>query len=163
MQIEPFNHIVEIRIAKIREVLCAKGKEYGSENDRLHNFKIAAKLDLRDISPEQALLGMWRKHLVSVLDLIDAASTGKIVGASAIDEKIGDSINYLILLEALMTERVESVAKDLAGRTFTFTPIKKREEVDLAENSLRKCHEESRERAKPTMRMEGYRYDDIPK
>lgn len=94
-----FDQIVDSRVRKIVSTLASKGEEYASE-DRLYNFKCAASIT--NTSPEQALLGMLSKHLVSVLDLI----SGKLENTGAmVNEKIGDSINYLILLEALLTER----------------------------------------------------------
>jgi len=45
---------------------------------------------------------MMVKHLVSVFDLIE----GRIpTSQEMIDEKIGDMINYLILLEAVLKEK----------------------------------------------------------
>jgi hypothetical protein len=47
---------------------------------------------------------MMAKHWVSVLDIIDKLVTNNYVSGELIDEKIGDSINYLILLEAMLIE-----------------------------------------------------------
>jgi hypothetical protein len=41
MLLEEFKYVLENRIAKIREVLAYKGKEY-TRDDRLSNFKKAA-------------------------------------------------------------------------------------------------------------------------
>lgn len=100
-----FDKLLERRTEKIQTTLLCKGGEYANGGDRLHNFKIAAKIDLKDCSPEEALLGMWRKNLVSILDLIDDASKRICPQEEFVDEKIGDTINYLILLEALLKER----------------------------------------------------------
>jgi hypothetical protein len=93
-----FNEILARRIQEIGRVLDSKAQEYAI-GDRLYNFKRAASI-LR-ITPGRALLGMFIKHLVSVMDLVD----GSIPNTKAMrDEKIGDAINYLILLEAILTE-----------------------------------------------------------
>lgn len=97
---EEFNEIVEYRINRIREVLQKKAKEYATE-DRLHNFKIAARI--LNTSPEKALLGMAMKHAVSVLDLIE----GRNLEQHIVDEKVGDLINYCILLEAMLLKGCE--------------------------------------------------------
>ena len=55
-------------------------------------------------SREKALIGMLAKHLVSVLDMVDSFGKEDLPTTSFIDEKIGDSINYLILLEAMLKE-----------------------------------------------------------
>lgn len=96
-----FEKILDTRIKAIRETLAGKAKEYASE-DRLYNFKRAAEID--QTTPEAALKGMWLKHVVSVLDLI----SGKLESSEKnINEKLGDSINYLILLEAVFKEKLE--------------------------------------------------------
>ena len=98
-----FNEVVCDRVAAIQAVLSAKAKEY-ARGDRLSNFKRAGEIG-RTI-PERALVGMLLKHLVSVLDYVDTLeSTGELDFTINFAEKIGDSINYLILLEALMIER----------------------------------------------------------
>jgi len=98
-----FNRIVEQRIDKIRDVLSNKAKEYSSDNDRFHNFKRAGEM-LR-IEPEQALIGMFAKHMVSIMDMVRDIARGEKQPIFMWDEKIGDAINYLILLEGLVTER----------------------------------------------------------
>jgi len=100
-----FNSILNNRILKTKTILQSKGAEYSSSIDRLHNFKVAAQMSSTGESPEQALWGMLRKHLVSVLGMVNAAGSVEI-SPHVIDEKIGDSINYLILLESLLRERL---------------------------------------------------------
>jgi len=103
-----FDAVVERRCDLIKSVLVNKAKEYASDVDRLHNFKVAAKLGRDETSPEQALWGMLRKHIVSVIDIIEDTAKGKYPPAAMRDEKIGDCINYLILLEALLIESESS-------------------------------------------------------
>jgi len=81
--------------------LQTKGGEYSTEGDRLGNFKTAAAL--QNCTPEQALAGMMAKHVVSIYDMIGANCAGPL---EMWDEKILDAINYLILLRALVSERV---------------------------------------------------------
>lgn len=99
-----FDTIVERRINKIKEVLSSKAKEYATESDRFHNFRVAGRI--HGCSPERALKGMMIKHEVSVLDLIDLCDTNPDnLTIEIVEEKIGDNINYLILLEGLLKER----------------------------------------------------------
>ena len=44
------------------------------------------------------------KHTVSVYDLIDDYKQGKAISKEMWAEKIGDSINYLLVLTALLEE-----------------------------------------------------------
>lgn len=97
-----FGNLLERRQELMTEVLAVKSEEYSSASDKLYNFKRAAAM--QDITPEKALQGMWAKHVVSIMDLI--ARPDKLT-ERLIDEKIGDAINYLVLLEALWVERIK--------------------------------------------------------
>lgn len=83
-------------------MLASKACEYASDEDRLHNFKAAAELE--GDTPAEALRGMLRKHWVSIADLVWSDTIGEKPSFAMIDEKIGDAVNYLILLEALLKE-----------------------------------------------------------
>ena len=105
-----FIKILEDTIKNSRNTLGLKGNEYARE-DRLHNFKVAARID--DTTPEKALKGMSLKHIVSVFDLIsDTDKKPYKWTKEIIDEKIGDSINYLYLLKALLYERLDNQNKE---------------------------------------------------
>lgn len=101
-----FNKIIEERIKKCCDILIKKANEYATE-DRLHNFKIAAKL--QNCTPITALAGMMCKHTVSVYDLIRNNEKGKNIPENLWEEKIGDSINYLLLLTALLHDKNKEV------------------------------------------------------
>ena len=96
-----FNKIIEERIKKCCDMLIKKADEYATE-DRLHNFKQAAAL--QNCKPETALAGMMCKHTVSVYDMLKGVENGKEYPLEMWDEKIGDSINYLLLLSAMVRE-----------------------------------------------------------
>lgn len=99
---EEFNEIVETRIEHIKFTLTNKGREY-ARGDRLSNFKRAAALE--KCTPEKALRGMLSKHLISIYDMIDDLEQDVHSPELIWKEKLGDAINYLILLEALIHER----------------------------------------------------------
>ncbi len=102
-----FKQVLDARIYKIRATLSAKAGEYASTQNRYHNFDIASRI--ANVTPEQALYGMMLKHEVSVLDLVawtrDAEDK---ITKEMVDEKVGDYINYLILLEGLLLRRIEA-------------------------------------------------------
>jgi len=102
MQSENFDAVMENRILQIRRVLGLKATEY-ARGDRLSNFKKAAKLV--NCTPEKALSGFVAKHIIALMDFIDDIDKGIVQTQDRWDEKIGDIINYMILLEALVTER----------------------------------------------------------
>ena len=99
MKTEQFNKIIDEQIDICKILLQVKAKEYATE-DRLHNFKVAA--DLQGVKPESALAGMMAKHTVSIYDLCNTDRSGWTM--EIWEEKITDSINYLLLLKALVTE-----------------------------------------------------------
>lgn len=100
-----FDILLKKRLDKIKNTLEEKAEEYATEFDRFHNFRVAGRR--AGTTPEQALLGMMAKHEVSVLDLVEWARTGSIkLTEKIINDKIGDNVNYLILLEGLLTERL---------------------------------------------------------
>lgn len=97
MKQEQFKKIIDEQVNRSLDILVVKAKEYATE-DRLHNFKVAA--GVQGVTPVQALSGMMCKHTVSVYDMCRG-------GNYSIDmwnEKITDSINYLLLLRALIEE-----------------------------------------------------------
>lgn len=95
---EYFNQAVETILGRCTDVLCKKAEEYATA-DRLHNFKQAAHI--QKTTPVKALGGMMAKHTVSVYDMIES---GKAYPASLWNEKIIDSINYLLLLRTLVDD-----------------------------------------------------------
>lgn len=109
MNTKDFNKVIEDRLSLCKSVLCRKADEYATD-DRLHNFKVAA--NLQGCTPEKALAGMMCKHTVSVYDLINDLENGKCATREMWDEKIGDSLNYLLLLTALLDERFPKHRKE---------------------------------------------------
>ena len=102
-----FDDIVEARISKIQDTLRVKAKEYTVGGNRFHNFDVAARI--ANTTPEQALWDMMLKHFVSIMDLVDATSVDpNRIDPCVVDEKLGDMINYLILLEGLLCRRLDT-------------------------------------------------------
>lgn len=105
MKSKRFYELLAERIQKIKEKLDSKGQEYSTEENKLHNFDRAAIRS--DQLREKALLGMLLKHEISVLDIIDGIEVGKLPTKEIVDEKFGDLINYYILLEACVVDRLD--------------------------------------------------------
>lgn len=110
MRLQEFIKLTNKMLNICKETLLSKSKEYSTEDDKLHNFKEAAR---RGKTPEQALLGMDMKHRVSIEDLVDdtkGLSPEQFLdkwSPAKVEEKIKDSINYLLLLNALIDERTK--------------------------------------------------------
>lgn len=85
-------------------LMARKSQEYSPNEDRLENFKESGKED--NISPEEALWGMLRKHLTSLSMMCRAITNRPDYSPQAVwEEKLTDAHNYLFLLEALLKER----------------------------------------------------------
>ena len=103
---EQFDTAVVDQVKHCMELLTAKGREYTQdmetipELDRLSHFKKAAAL--MGQSPEQALMGMLSKHLVSISDM--CCEKYYYFPKEMWEEKITDSINYLLILRAMIEE-----------------------------------------------------------
>jgi len=110
MNNEEFNKIVEERISLIKSVLVKKQAEYSSKTDRLHNFKVGSRMTGK--TPEQVLQGFRLKHEISINDIVEGVPDN-LPEKDLLQEKIGDSINYLILLEALLIERINNKSNDI--------------------------------------------------
>lgn len=106
MNRETFNKIIIEQIERCDSTLCKKAEEYATE-DRLHNFKVAATI--QNCLPTTALGGMMAKHTVSVFDMLTELEKGNSFPIELWNEKIGDSINYLLLLAALIREQDNEV------------------------------------------------------
>jgi hypothetical protein len=104
MKLKDFDAVVEERLGKCREVLTSKNKEYASDVDKLENFKQAA--GMKGETPERALWGMWVKHITSIRKIVEDLDRGKVPTLALAAEKLGDNINYSLLLEGLLRERI---------------------------------------------------------
>ena len=106
MNTENFNKIIHEQIERCENTLCKKADEYAANEDRLHNFKVAA--GIQNCLPTTALGGMMAKHTVSVYDMLRGLEEGKSYPIELWNEKITDSINYLLLLAAAVREYSEN-------------------------------------------------------
>lgn len=100
MDDKTFNQIIETKLEETHKVLLDKNAGYANE-DRLHAFTTATALGPEGETRSQALAGMMKKHTVSVYDMINS---GEAYSEEMWDEKIGDHINYLLLLRATIVE-----------------------------------------------------------
>lgn len=92
------SHVVEF-VEKQLDLLLRKNGGYNDNSDALRNFKVVAVLNHQ--TPEQALWGMASKHVASIADMI---SSGQEFSAEIWDEKVGDLLNFMLLLRALVDD-----------------------------------------------------------
>lgn len=106
MKSEDWNKVIERRLELIKEVLATKGEEYARE-DSFSQLKEVAVMS--EVTPEQACWTALSKHLVSVRALVQDYAKGALPHKPMrpiIQEKIGDAICYLVILEGLFEERL---------------------------------------------------------
>ena len=95
-----FEKVIEKLLDKTKQTLFNKSKEYAdTETDVLKAFKHASALVNQNLA--KTLGGMLSKHIVSIYKMMDDPTN---YSDDVWDEKIGDSINYLILLKACIKE-----------------------------------------------------------
>lgn len=107
MNAEEFELVFDHEVDRSRQVLVEKAKEYAADGDRMHNFYKAAHLD--DETPEQALWGFLKKHIISLADMV---KSGDDYPLAVWDEKLGDFLNYGFLLKALVVDQLPEDEKE---------------------------------------------------
>lgn len=103
MTYEEFQKCFESRVDLCRSVLVGKNTEYARGGDKLSNFKKQA--GRLGCTPETALIGNENKHSISIVDMVQDLESGKHHSMEKWEEKIGDELNYMFLLRALLEER----------------------------------------------------------
>ena len=93
-----YNEVVQHE----KKVLFAKNDEYSNNTTALSNFYDIA--NIQQTTRYRALWNLMSKHLYSVIKLINTQGEG--ASRELIREKICDCRNYLLLLEALLTEHM---------------------------------------------------------
>ena len=105
MTLDDFDKLVKYVVnEKIKNTMYRKSVEYARDGDKLYNFKRAAEVSGK--TPLECLQGMKLKHDVSILDMLyDETHDITSYSREKWEEKIGDDINYLILMLALLYEK----------------------------------------------------------
>lgn len=107
MNQKEFNEVIIRQTDRCKSMLVAKGAEYAPRAvkntavDRLAHFKKAAVV--LNTTPRAALMGMLSKHLISVSDMCMCEQQ---YSKEQWDEKITDSINYFLILCAIVEEEL---------------------------------------------------------
>lgn len=89
-----------------QKLLFSKGDEYGSDTDRLRNFK--GSCSLMDCHPPMVCWWFALKHIDSISTMVKDIEKGKYPTKEYLLEKIGDSLNYHILLYSTVLEMIQN-------------------------------------------------------
>lgn len=107
MKNENFVKLMLRRIEDYKAISIPKGEEYSRNGNRAHNFYVQARLGLKDgETPESALWGDLRKHLASIIDIINDLDEGKLPDPKMLSEKFNDYHVYGHLLEGMLLNRL---------------------------------------------------------
>lgn len=104
---ETFAELVEHMIQKSGKTLIEKNAKYAPEDDALHNFRAGSNFDGSTI--QQTIWHYMKKHMVALLDKIVRDDWEDLEDA---EEKIQDSINYLLFLWCSINEKEYSPTKE---------------------------------------------------
>jgi hypothetical protein len=134
--------VVQRRIQLIKAVLETKNSEYADKDDVFKAFTESIPLSFHDTKQAVAWEFMV-KHLQSIKMIIEAkASTGHIPDEKLIEEKIGDAINYLILIEGmfkedLMPSKVIDTKWDFVSVKYTYIDLSNPNSNSWNQNSIK--------------------------
>ena len=109
MKKSDFQILLRNQFEEISALTATKGNEYAQSDDQLANFR-RQSADL-GISPETVLMVFMNKHLDSIKGYIRGDTTL----SESIESRIDDSILYLILLKAMVTEGEEVLPRAAKG------------------------------------------------
>lgn len=96
-----FSKLLDATFARVKVLTQTKGEEYSRDENQLANFNRASWE--AGISPAQAWLVFFNKHIDSIKYLV---KTGK-EGSEPIEGRIDDAILYLILLKGILKDGKE--------------------------------------------------------
>ena len=99
---EECNKRVEELFDRNKNLFLAKRIEYAKFNDPLKNFEDAANMS--GALPEEVLWFWCLKHIVSVKDIIFNKRLNHVT-KELLEEKTGDIINYMILLNLIRDDK----------------------------------------------------------
>ena len=103
MTYKEFQSLLEKRFDKTRETYSKKMNEYATDLDVFLSFKKGVGFSFHD-TPEGVAWEYACKHFESIKTIISKCPH-EVPTNELLDEKIGDAINYLIILEGLIKER----------------------------------------------------------
>lgn len=109
MNTQEFNKHFDAVVERSRNVLINKRNEYANNQSVFNNFDQATGLSFHETNVSVA----WEyavKHLQSLKDIIKKVESNidQSITPELINEKMGDIINYMILIEGMLKERCET-------------------------------------------------------
>ena len=103
MKIKEFRELLEDTFEKSRETYNNKMNEYATDLDVFQSFREGVGFSFQS-TPEGVAWEYACKHFESIKNIISKCP-GEVPTDELLEEKIGDAINYLIIIKGLVKER----------------------------------------------------------
>jgi hypothetical protein len=87
-------------------VLAKKRKEYIHNDDVFSSFKKGTEMSFHSM-PEKVAWEYACKHLESIKSMLNNIEAGMEPDPALINEKFGDAINYLIIIELMLKDKIK--------------------------------------------------------
>ena len=107
-----FEQVVDETLNQIKSTLIEKGREYRRNNNPFHNFEQGSRIT--GLIREKVLDGMLLKHEISIADITNDLTEGKLPKIETIEEKFGDNLIYLILKKASIIDKIEEYEEEMS-------------------------------------------------
>ena len=107
-----FEQVVDETLNQIKSTLIEKGREYRRNNNPFHNFEQGSRIT--GLIREKVLDGMLLKHEISIADITNDLTEGKLPKIETIEEKFGDNLIYLILKKASIIDKIEEYEEEIS-------------------------------------------------
>jgi len=105
MNLSRFKCLLQGVFNRTESVFNKKRNEYSHDQDVFANLRNGVAFSIHD-EPEQVAYEYACKHLESIQSMIKKLPD-ELPSEKLINEKFGDAINYLIIIEGLLKERCE--------------------------------------------------------
>jgi len=102
---QDFNIFLEMILERIKKTLGKKGEEYGIPSSRFSNFEDIA--EVTKLPLEEGAFILMLKHFTIITDICMKRYPANKITKDLITEKFGDCINYLILIEGILKEKLK--------------------------------------------------------
>jgi hypothetical protein len=103
MKRDKFELLLASVFNRTQNILASKSKEYATDSDVFASFKKGTGFSFHN-EPEKVAYEYLCKHLESIKNMLNNLDNPP--NKNQINEKLGDAINYLIIIEGLLKERI---------------------------------------------------------
>jgi len=111
-----FKQVLNSTLESTKQTLGVKAMEYVRNDNAMHNFDVGSRITGQ--TREQVIYGFALKHHISISDIREDISKGKLPTKEVIEEKFGDAINYLILEKASILDKIKEDSQPKGNKVY---------------------------------------------